>query len=59
MESKRSSNQLDGNHRLAEARNELQLRLIVAEKQTVVKEPLMDHEQVMDRLKRNIEAERK
>ncbi|KAA8783981.1 hypothetical protein EC604_08985 [Paenibacillus amylolyticus] len=59
MESKRSSNQLDGNNRLAEARNELQLRLIVAEKQTVVKEPLMDHEQVMDRLKRNIEAERK
>ncbi|MDT0124853.1 hypothetical protein Q9R46_19470 [Paenibacillus sp. RRE4] len=55
MESKRSSNQLDGNNGLTEARYELQLRLIVAEKQIATKEPLMDHEQVMDRLKRKIE----
>ena len=33
MGSKRSSNHLDGNNRLAGARQELQLRLIVAEKQ--------------------------
>lgn len=59
MESKRSSNQLDGNNVLTEARHELQLLLIDAEKQIAAKEPLMDHEQVMDRLKRKIEVERK
>ncbi|WP_434748730.1 hypothetical protein [Paenibacillus amylolyticus] len=56
MESKRFSNELDGNNGLTEARHELQLRLIVAEKQIVAKEPLMDHGQVMDRLKRKIKV---
>ncbi|MBY0202736.1 hypothetical protein [Paenibacillus cucumis (ex Kampfer et al. 2016)] len=58
MGSKRSSNELDGNNGLTEARHELQLRLIVAEKQIAAKEPLMDHELVMNRLKRKIEIAR-
>ncbi|MDP9700375.1 MULTISPECIES: hypothetical protein [Paenibacillus] len=58
MGSKRFSNEFHGNNGLTEARHELQLRLIVAEKQISAKEPLMDHELVMNRLKRKIEIAR-
>lgn len=47
-----------GAKRESRARHELQLSLIVAEKQIAAKEPLMDHKQVMDRLKRKIEVAR-
>lgn len=59
MQSKQPLNEWDGNNGVAGARHELQLRLIVAEKQITANESLMDHEQVMNRLRIKIKAAQK
>ncbi|MBB6019519.1 hypothetical protein HNR77_000580 [Paenibacillus sp. JGP012] len=59
MQNKQSLNKWDGNNGVAEARHELQLRLIVAEKQITANESLMDHEQVMNGLRIKIKAAQK
>lgn len=46
-------------YRRMEARYKLQSKLLVAEKQVAEGEPLLDHEQVMARMRRKVDAAKK